>query len=136
MSDAVVQMLNNHLSPSVHTLGGLVTEFDPDSGEITMTFKAVAEFCHSEIIVQGGYITGMLDAAMALSVIGLKGVGTAVPTLELKVSFISPGNPGTLTVKARPVHLGKSTAFLGGELYQEARLVAAATSTAKMFVPA
>ena len=134
MIDPVVDALNQSLSPCVHTLGGRVTNFNSEDGETIMCFEAIPAFCHSEIIVQGGYLTGMLDAAMALSVIGLKGVGTAVPTLELKVSFISPGNPGVFLATARPVHLGKSTAFLGAELHQEGRLVATATSTAKYFI--
>ena len=133
MSEAVVDALNEARSPCVQTLGGHVTSFNGDDGETTMSFEATPAFCHSEIVVQGGFITGMLDAAMAVCVIGLKGIGTAVPTLELKVSFISPGNPGLLMARARPVHLGKSIAFLSAELHQAGRLVATATSTAKYF---
>ena len=38
-----------------------------------MEFDAIPEFCHSEAqIVQGGFVTGMLDASMAHLVIILE----------------------------------------------------------------
>ena len=135
MVETSIAELNEYLSPSVQTLGGKITDFDARNGEITMTFEAVDAFCHSGNIVQGGYITGMLDSAMTWSVRGNLGKEVAVPTLEIKVSFIAPGNPGELVAKARPVHLGRSTAFLSGELYQHDQLVATGTSTTKLFRP-
>ena len=134
MTDAeVVDTLNSVLNPAVRTLGGRVLEFDATAETIRMRFEAGPEFCHSKVIVQGGFITGMIDAAMAHVVLGLRGVRTIVPTLNLNVSFISPANPGQLIGTGRVVHLGKSTAFLAGELHQDGRLVATASATAKMY---
>lgn len=126
------------LPDCIATLNGEVVVFRPDPPQLTMAFKAVRAFCHSEVIVQGGFITGMIDACMAHVCFAMQrehGL-IAIPTLEIKVSFISPGHPGRLIATAWPKHMGKSTAFLEGELHQEEeggnRLVATATSTVKL----
>ena len=134
MTDAeVVGTLNELRNPSLMTLGGHVLAFDSAAEVITMSFQATPAFCHSKVIVQGGFITGMVDAAMAHVVLGLRGIRTAVPTLDLRVNFISPGNPGEMIATGRVVHLGKSTAFLAGELHQDGRLVATANATARIY---
>ena len=132
--EAGIDAMNRRLPPAVQTLGGRIATFDPASRAVTMTFRAIPEFCHSKIIVQGGFITGMIDSAMAQAVLAECGTGTRVPTLEIKVSFISPGHPGELVATGRIVHLGRSTAFLSGELHQEGRLVATATATARVYL--
>tara|TARA_B100000029_G_scaffold244391_1_gene241553 strand:- start:2199 stop:2606 length:408 start_codon:yes stop_codon:yes gene_type:complete len=133
MSESLIQRLNSQLSPAVRTLGAEILAFDEASSEIQIHFHAGPEFTHSQGIVQGGFLTGMIDAAMALSVIAARGPETAVPSLEIKVSFIAPGAVGDMLAKARPVHLGNSTGFVAGELYQHDQLIAAGTSTVKLF---
>ena len=66
----VVESLNAQWPPSVKTVGGQATGYDPETKTLSMSFEAKPMFCHSVDIVQGGYITGMLDAAMAYTVIG------------------------------------------------------------------
>ena len=133
MSDEeIVAMLNRGMSAPLRTLGAEVLAYDSQSTRATVAYQAVPAFCHSETIVQGGFITGMVDSAMALAVFGKFGYRVRLPTLEIKVSFISPGNPGRLVATAWPVHLGRSTAFLEGELHQDGRLVARASQTARL----
>ncbi len=62
----ITALLRRRGSPALTTLGGEVVSFAQETREITMHFAATAQMCHSEVIVQGGYITGMIDAAMAL----------------------------------------------------------------------
>jgi|TARA_B110000971_G_scaffold215458_1_gene248924 uncharacterized protein (TIGR00369 family) len=131
----IVAFLNSQWPPSVNTLEGYATEFDTRSNTLEMSFVAKPEFCHSGDIVQGGYITGMLDAVMAYSVFGCPKVDAQVATLELKVSFFSTGNSGKLRGIGRISKLGRSISFLSGELYQGEKQIAAATSTVKMFYP-
>ena len=97
-----------------------------------MSFVANQNFCHSVDVVQGGYISAMLDAVMAYTVIGLPSVRTMVSTLELKTSFISIGHPGLMVGKGSITKLGKSIVFLNGELFQNNSLIATSTSTAKI----
>ena len=137
LTDAeLIERLNHRRPPAIGTLGGHVLSVDKEAQTITVRYEAKPEFCHSKVIVQGGFLTGMVDSAMAMAVLAVCGLRTRVPTLELKVSFISPGNPGYLIGTGRIIHLGKSTVFLDGELHQDDRLVVTATSTAKIYYPA
>ena len=61
--------------------------------------------------------------------------GSEVPvTLDMNVTFVAPVMPGRVIGKGRVVSRTKSTAFLEGELFDEAgKLLARATSTARIF---
>ena len=132
-SQMIVEMLNRHAPACVKTLGGRVLSFDSDTNTMRMKFEAVAEFCHSGDIVQGGFITGMLDSAMAHAVFGVEKGWVILPTLEIKVSFLEAAHPGSLTATATVVRIGKSVAFLEAELHDDdGRLLATATSTTRV----
>lgn len=128
----IVSRLNAEWPNSVTTLGGWAERYDQAAKGLEMSFKANDTFCHSVDIVQGGYITGMLDAVMAYTIIGIPGVCDGVATLEIKVNFMAPGHPGAMYAAGRIVHQGKSIAYLDGELHQDDRLIATATSTVKL----
>lgn len=130
-SEMLIQ-LSKHSPSSLKTLGGAFVSLDVHQQAIEMSFDIDDRFCHSGNVVQGGFITAMLDAAMAYAAIGSFGLDIRVPTLEIKVSFISPGNPGRLIARGSIVHAGRSTLFLTAQLHQLGRLVATATSTAKL----
>ncbi len=131
-NDAILERLNADWPASVATLRGVAVAFSESDETLDMEFEAVEMFCHSGDVVQGGYITGMLDAVMAYSVIGIPDVCKMVATLEIKVNFMSAGRPGPMLAKGRVIHRGRSIAFLAGELYQKNRLIATATSTVKL----
>jgi len=131
----LIEKFNAHRPPAICTLGGHVLGIDKAAKSVTVRYEAKPEFCHSEIIVQGGFLTGMVDSAMAFAVLSVCGLRTRMPTLDINVSFISPGHPGFLLASARIVHLGKSTGFLAAELHQDERLVVTATSTARIYYP-
>ncbi|OUU60047.1 MAG: PaaI family thioesterase [Candidatus Thioglobus sp.] len=128
----IVSFLNGQWPPSVETLNGQAISFCQDTSSLVMHFDTDERFCHSGDIVQGGYISGMLDAAMAYAAIGLPDLCTGVATLEMKVSFMQVGRNGRFTGSGRVIHSGRNIAYLDGELHQEDRLVAAATSTVKL----
>ena len=131
----ILEFLNGQWPPSVTTVNGQATGFDKSAKTLEMVFEAVPMFCHSGDVVQGGYITAMLDALMAYVVIGLPEGCPMVATLEIKVNFMTPGRPGPLNGTGSVVHMGKSIAYLSSELRQEGRLVATATSTVKLLRP-
>ncbi|MCY3769295.1 MAG: PaaI family thioesterase [Gammaproteobacteria bacterium] len=128
--EETVAWLNDQFPPCIRLISGCAEAFSRSAQSLRMSFTAVPEFCHSGNIMQGGFVTAMLDASMAFSLIGLH-PEQWVATLEIKVSFIAPGHPGKLEGNGRVVHQGRSIAYLAGELSQEGRLVAAATSTVK-----
>lgn len=129
----ILDALRKRLPPAIRTLNGEVVDVDSAHGKVTMRFRAVPEFCHSGDIVQGGFITGMLDTAMAHAAVARSRMSMAVPTLELKVSFFQPGRPGLLRAEGRVLRWGKSIAFLESDLYDEAGAeIARASSTVKL----
>ena len=114
-------------------LGSKGFEYDDELGTSAMRFLISKDLTHSNgTIVQGGFITAMLDAAMAHLII-LKRNGEVNPlSLNINVNFIAPGAPGEFVAKGEITKMGKSIAFTSGELYQGDILVATATATNKM----
>tara|TARA_B100001750_G_C15097011_1_gene393496 strand:- start:84 stop:503 length:420 start_codon:yes stop_codon:yes gene_type:complete len=128
-----LELLLSHKAPCIETLGGRAINFKSDPPELEMEFIAVPEFCHStNQIVQGGFVTGMLDAPMAHLLIALLDSKFTPMTLDINVSFLGPSHPGKLICHAKILKLGKSIAYLSSELYQKEKLVATATSTIKL----
>jgi uncharacterized protein (TIGR00369 family) len=128
----IIKRLNSAWPPCVEMIGGHADAFDQTSRSLVMSFQAIPGFCHSGDIVQGGYITAMLDAAMAFSVMGLPGECNTVATLEIKVNFLLPGRIGKLTSFGKVVHLGRSIGYLEATLSQNEKLIATSTSTVKL----
>jgi uncharacterized protein (TIGR00369 family) len=114
-------------------LGSKGFEFDDELGTSVMNFVISKDFTHSNgAIVQGGFITAMLDAAMAHLII-LKRNGEVNPlSLNINVNFIAPGKPGEFVAKGEITKMGKSIAFTSSELFQGETLIATATATNKM----
>jgi molybdopterin converting factor subunit 1 len=104
-----------------------------EPGHIRMEFTASEQFLNPAGVVQGGFITAMLDDTMGPAAIAQLGPGHFTPTLELKVNFLRPAGLGRLVADGRVVHMGKSVAFLEGSLADEdGNVVATATATARV----
>ena len=104
-----------------------------EPGHVRIEFRATEQFLNPAGIVQGGFLTAMLDDTMGPAAIAQLGPGYFTPTLELKVSFLRPARPGRLVCDGRVVHMGKSVAFLEGSLADdEGSVIATATATARV----
>ena len=131
--DKLIKDLNRHAPEALRKLNGSVASFDRDSGTLAMSYEIDRSFCHSGEIVQGGFIAGMLDAAMAHVTFLHLGELAVVATLEIKVSYHEIARPGTLTARAKVIKLGKSIGFYEARLYDsDDTLLASATSTARV----
>lgn len=131
--NSVLKALQADSAPCTKTLGAQVVHFSSVPPEIEMEFKAIHDFTHSDgQIVQGGFVTGMLDAPMAHLLMGLFDFKIIPMTLDLNVSFLAPTQQGKLNCIATVLQLGKSTAFMTSKLYQKEKLVANATSTVRL----
>lgn len=133
--DEIIAMLRTRSSPALRMIGGEVTGYVQARQEVTMRFEATAQMCHSQVIVQGGFITAMVDSAMAHAAMGCYAERVAVPTLEIKVNFLEAGNPGPMLATARVVRLGRTVGFLEADLHQRERRIATATSTIRIIAP-
>ena len=133
MSDKdILELLRSRRADFLTILGGEVKDFNSSPPELKMQFDVGKEFCHSGgKIIQGGFITAMLDTSMAHLLI-FKTNGEYNPlTLNINVNFLAPGTPGKFISAATINKLGKSISFTSAELHQGDRLVATATATNK-----
>ena len=121
MNDSkVLKLLKSNCAPCTDTLGAKVISFRSKPPKIEMEFEAIYDFTHSDgKVVQGGFVTGMLDAPMAHLLMGLFDFGIIPLTLDINVSFLAPTRQGKLTATAEVLQLGRSTAFMTSNLQQK-----------------
>jgi uncharacterized protein (TIGR00369 family) len=131
----LLSLFEQRKPPFLALLGTSFVAADSEKGTATLRFKIGVEFCHSGNIVQGGFVTAMLDAAMAHAVFAHSHLTLRPPTLEIKVSFLKPSHPGTFIAVGRVLRRGRSIVFLEAELFDEAGLLLANATSTAMLVP-
>ena len=114
-------------------LGSQGFNYDKSKSIAEMKFLIGEDLTHSNgTIVQGGFITAMLDASMAHLLI-LKGESKINPlSLNVNVAFLAPGKPGEFVASSKIDRLGKSVAFTSATLHQGDLLIATASATNKL----
>jgi uncharacterized protein (TIGR00369 family) len=117
--------------PSTETLGFRVLRVDQAAGEVEAEFEGRPEFGNNTGVIQGGFLTAMLDEVTTIAGVVASGLTSAFPSLEMKTSYLRPCRQGKVRGVGRVVRLGRSVAFLEGDLYDaEGKHVAHATVTA------
>jgi uncharacterized protein (TIGR00369 family) len=107
-------------------------EFNPE-GRAVLEYEAGLHMCHSGGVVQGGFVTGWIDAAMAHALIAALGFEIVPMSLELKVSFFAPTRPGRVIAEGWVERRGKTLAFMEGRLLDTAgKVLAKASSTLQL----
>ena len=113
----MLRHLNAHPTEPVQLLNGTVLDIDSTRGTCRFRFEIVPAFCHSQgRICQGGFLTGMVDTAIANAAMAKGNYAVAVPTLEIKVSFFEAMGPGTVFAEGRVQRWGGSIGFLDGDI--------------------
>ena len=136
-SEARIAALNEHKPPFIQLLNGSVIAADIDSKTCIFEFHPTKDHCHSIDIVQGGFITVMLDAAMSHAVfahLGSEGV-VALSSYEVTTRYhaITRGDQGPVFAKGWIRQATYKTAFLESELLgADGNLLATAQSVAKI----
>lgn len=135
--DQLFAVLRANPPEPVKVLNGEMLEIDSARGTCRFRFEIVPAFCHSNgRICQGGFLTGMVDTAMANAAIAKGRLAVAVPTLELKISFFEAMGPGIVFAEGRVLRWGGSVGFLDGDVRDDrGRLIVHATSTIKIVRP-
>ena len=132
-----IKALNTHRPPFIALLDGHVCEIDDAAQSCTFKFQPGTDVCHSVDIVQGGFITVMLDAAMSHAVfahLGPEGV-VALSSLEVTTRYhaITRGGKGAVFARGWIRQATFKTAFLESELLAaDGALLATAQSVAKI----
>lgn len=120
-------------APSSITLGFRPLDVDPDQRTARGEFIARPEFCNPLGVVQGGFLTAMVDEIMAVAAVASEDFQRFVPTLDMNVSFLEAARPGTITGYGRVRRMGRTVAFLEGELRNaDDQILVSATATARV----
>jgi uncharacterized protein (TIGR00369 family) len=125
--------LNEHAPGFIRMLGGRIVDVDLKRASCVFEFNISKDFCHSIDIVQGGFITAMLDAAMSHAIFAVDQSITAVSSLEIKTSYLAPTRAGCLRVEGRVIKASYKTAFFEGSITNsDGELTATSSSVAKL----
>lgn len=132
--DRIMEILSSRpLAPASEMLGFRIIDLDPEHGTARVGYQAKPEFCNPLGVIQGGFLTAMVDEAMAVACVAMANFSIFIPTLELKVSFLRAGYPGPMEATGQVVRMGKSVAFLEGSLFDEdGNLLIRASATGKV----
>ena len=108
--------------------------YDENNHEWVTEFLPSEDLTHSNgSIVQGGFVTGMLDAAMAQCIM-FKSNGEDLPlTLDIDVKFLNSCIPDhKVTSRAKIIKQGKSIVLTSANLFQRDDLIATASASNKI----
>tara|TARA_B100000900_G_scaffold73649_1_gene58686 strand:+ start:3417 stop:3848 length:432 start_codon:yes stop_codon:yes gene_type:complete len=132
-----VARLNEQKPPFIELLNGRVIAADSETQSCTFEFRPTTDHCHSIDVVQGGFITVMLDAAMSHAIfahLAPEGV-VALSSLEVTTRYhaVTRGGSGPVYAKGWIRQATYKTAFMESELLdEEGKLLATAQSVAKI----
>ena len=119
--------------PCAETLGWRLLDADEATGAIRVAFEGRPAFCNPGGNIQGGFLAAMLDDTLGPTVLVKSGGTHYCATIDMNVSFLAPARPGRFTGTGRIVRMGKTVAFLEGELLDaEGQCVARATASARV----
>ncbi|MDG2272735.1 MAG: PaaI family thioesterase [Halioglobus sp.] len=130
---SVIQRLNAHRPRFIGMLGGTIVAVNQPEQSCTFEFMISTDFCHSIDVVQGGFITVMLDAAMSHAVFASGEDISGLSSLDINTTYLEPTRAGRLRAVGKIVKCSYKTAFLEARLYNsDGLLTATASSVAKV----
>lgn len=105
------------MPPAARLLGWQLLALDAKKGTIEVGFSGKPEFTNPSGHIQGGFLTAMLDNTMGPAVVAMTDGVKFGRTINLHTHFLRPVPIGAITTRGRVTRLGKTTAFLEGELF-------------------
>ena len=131
--EQAIEKINQHAPKFISLLGGKLVDFDVEKDACRFEFNIGKDYCHSIDVVQGGFVTAMLDTAMSHAVMALNKDIINISSLEIKTTYLEPTRAGKLRVEGWAVRKGYKVAFVEGHIYNEHDvLTATASSVAKL----
>jgi uncharacterized protein (TIGR00369 family) len=113
------------------TLGATLERVAPGEVDVRLPFRAALAQQHG--FLHAGAITSIVDTACGYAALTLMPAGTAVLSVEFKVSLLAPGQGDSFLARARVLKAGRTLTFCTGEVLAsgggEERLVATMTAT-------
>ena len=134
--DDIIRIFNENGPKLISLLGGCMIDIDRQNAACVFEFDIGKDYCHSIDVVQGGFITAMLDVAMSHSVLACTDNVMGVSSLEIKTSYLDVTRAGKLRVEGYTLKHSYKTAFMEGRIYNADNiLTATASSVAKLIRP-
>ncbi|WP_321964821.1 PaaI family thioesterase [Paraburkholderia sp. J7] len=105
-------------NPMAIALGTHIVAADPQQGRLELEFTPSETFVQGTGVLQGGAVAGMLDFAMAFSVLARLGDTGTCATVDLTTAFLRAAPAGRYRAIGEIVRSGKSIAFCRAELWK------------------
>ncbi len=104
---------------------------DTGEGRAVVNLRAEERHLNPNGTVHGGVVFTLVDVSMAEALRTITEEDERLVTVEIKVNFMEPGNPGTLAATAQVRKGGKRMTVVEAEVSQEesGEIVALATGT-------
>lgn len=96
------------------TLGARVLE--GSDGHFKSEFEATEAFYNGAAVVQGGFLSAMLDDTMGPAIITTLADDETHSTVDLYIQFLRPATAGTLVCEAHVTHRGRTIRMAEGTL--------------------
>lgn len=126
-----IQAILKRPAPAAAVMGQELLEVDAEAGRARVAYNTTDQLANRYGAIHGGMTAAMLDDVISLASGLTIEWGQITPTLEMKISYIAQGKPGTrILAEARTVRRGRTVMFLEADLKdQEGKLIATASST-------
>lgn len=131
--DNPTSFTNDMTPPSARWMGMKILERRADEQYSKVSFSPNEDMINFGGVVQGGFLTAMMDDAMGFNAFVSLEMKYALASIDLHTHFLKAVALGPITVEAWVTRAGKSVAFLEAKLYdQTGELAARATSSSKL----
>src|SRR5262245_2747334 len=98
--------------------------------EVDATLEWAPGLCTAGGVLHGGVVMSLADVAGAVCAFLNLPAGATTVTIESKTNFLGAIREGTVTARARPLHVGKTTIVLETDVFDtEGRRVARTMQT-------
>ena len=129
----IIAEMNRNRPPFLDLFDCVITDVDVENGRCEMDYFVGKQYCHSGDIVQGGFVTALLDAVSSHAVMCMDPEIVGVSTLELKVSYLAASRSGKFHCTGQVERLTRNFVFLSAELFNEDKIrTATLSATAKV----
>jgi len=127
--EKIMEASNRQGPKFIRMLGGKLVDFDIERSACTFEFNIGKDYCHSVDVVQGGFVTAMLDIAMSHAMFLHDPDVAGISSLEIKTTYLEPTRAGKLRVEGWSIKEGYKIAFMEGHIYNEDNILTATAST-------
>lgn len=124
-----IELLSRFRPSFLDDMGCTIVGADVEKMTCAMQFEISKSYCHSGDIIQGGFVSAMLDAVSTHAVFAANEKINSVSTLEFKTLFLEASRAGKFDAIGRVDKLGRSIAFLSAELRNDKGQVTATMTT-------